>query len=164
VDRISGAPILCNLAGVKSLDELRRLPEEKRGKLRPRLYEIILAMMTERPDTFWLFDGHFCYFDWEGKKFGVRPIQAWDKELMLGIVVLESKPETILARRKKDNRLDRKRDLAFIRKEMKKEAEIARLQAESLHKPLKFLNNNDGEEEKNAETILRLIGEWKEKL
>jgi len=157
VEKMAGTPILCKLAGLKTAEALRRLSEEKREKLRPRMYDIIHETLRQKPDTLWIFDGHFCYFDWNGKEFGTRPIQSWDKELMMGIIVLTARPETILSRRMKDRRPDRKLSLDFIKKEIKKEAEIAKLQAETLEKPLIFIANEDGKAGENAEKILQLI-------
>ena len=157
---MNGLPILCSLANVKTAEELRRLPEEKRKVLRPRMYDIVYLLMKQKPETIWLFDGHFCYFDWYGKRYGVRPIQSWDKELMLGIIVLTAQPETILRRRIKDGRQDRKLDLDFIRKELKKETRIAQSQAKKLRKPIRFIVNEDGNAELNAKEILHLIKKW----
>lgn len=158
---MNGAPILCRLANVETAEELRRLPEEKRKALRPKLYDIIYLLMKQKPETIWLFDGHFCYFDWYGKRYGVRPIQSWDKELILGIIVLTAQPETIARRRMKDGRQDRKLDLDFIRKELKKETRIAQSQAQKLKKPIKFIINEDGDTDLNAKEILYLIKKWR---
>lgn len=157
---MNGVPILCSLANVKTAEELRKLPEEKRKALRPRMYDFVYLLMKQKPEAIWLFDGHFCYLDWCGKRYGVRPIQSWDKELMLGIIVLTAQPETIIRRRIKDGRQDRKLDLDFIRKELKKEAGIAQYQAQKLKKPIKFIINEDGDTDLNARETLYLIKKW----
>lgn len=161
IEKMTSAPILCELAGLKTTGELRRLSEEKREKLRSKMYDIIHDILRQKPDTLWIFDGHFCYFDWSGKKFGVRPIQSWDRELMIGIIVLTARPETILSRRMADKRPDRKLSFNFIKKEIEKEIEIAKFQAASLKKPIIFIANENGEAEENAEKILRLIKKLK---
>lgn len=161
VKKMSGAPILCKLAGLKTAKELRRLSEKEREKLRPKMYDIIYNIVRQSSDILWIFDGHFCYFDWNGKEFGTRPIQSWDKELMIGIVVLTAKPETILLRRIADKRPDRNLNLNFIKREMKMESDIAKLQAKKLRKSLIFITNENGKAEKNAEKILKLIKKLK---
>jgi len=164
VEKMIGLPILCDLADVKTEDELRKLSEERRKKLRPLMYGIIRSRMRQKPDTLWIFDGHFCYFDLDGRKFGVRPIQSWDRELMIGIVVLTAQPKTILKRREKDERIDRKLDIDFIREEIKKETRIAQSQASKLKKPIKFIVNEDGNANMSAKEILHLIKKWKRRL
>jgi len=160
IKKMAGAPILCELAGLKTTEELRRLPEERREKLRPKMYDIIYDILKQEPDILWIFDGHFCYFDWSGKKFSVRSIQSWDKELMAGIVVLTARPETILSRRVADKRLDRKLDIDFIKKEIEKEREAAISQSAELNKPIVFLVNENGDAEKIAKNIIQLTREW----
>jgi len=160
---ITGAPILRKLAQLKNIEELRQLSEEERKRLRPKMYNIIYSILKKNPNTFWIFDGHFCYFDWNGKKFGIRSIQSWDKKLMTGIIILIAKPKTILLRRIKDKRPDRKLTLNFIKKELKKESEIAKLQAIKLQKPLIFIANENGEAEKNSEKILQFIKKLRQK-
>ena len=156
MEKIKGAPILCELAGVTTVAELRALPESVRRALRPemnrRLYEL------DRADfgTIRLADGHFVYFDVEGKEYGVRQIQPWDKEQTIAIAVIIANPNSILSRRLKDvsDRPDRKHDINFLIQEQKMEIDVAVSQAKELNIPFCFIRNEGNEAPTAAETLL----------
>lgn len=80
IEIVTGAPILCELADLATVAELRALPESVRRALRPEMNRRLYELDRMDPDIIWLADGHFVYFDVEGKKYGVRQIQPWDKE------------------------------------------------------------------------------------
>src|SRR3990167_7704432 len=85
---IKGTPILCELAGVATVAELRALPESVRRALRPEMNRRLYELDRADPETIRLADGHFVYFDIEGKECGVRQIQPWDKEQTIAIAVI----------------------------------------------------------------------------
>jgi adenylate kinase len=155
MEKIRGAPILCELAGVSTDAELRDLPESMRRALRPemnrRLYELDRADF----ETIRLADGHFVYFDIEGKDYGVREIQEWDEGQMIAIAVIVASPNTVLRRRSKDanDRRDRKHDLNFLLREQKMEIDVAASQAMELSIPFCFISN-DGNENPTASEML----------
>jgi adenylate kinase len=155
MEKIKGTPILCELAKVSTVAELRALPENIRRTLRPemnrRLYEIDRA----DPKTIRLADGHFVYFDVEGKKYGTRQIQPWDKEQMIAIAIIIASPNNILNRRSKDanDRPDRKRDINFLVQEQIMEINFAVSQAKKLNIPFCFIRNEGNEIPTSAKTL-----------
>jgi len=116
-----------------------------------RLYELDRA----DPETIRLADGHFVYFDIEGKEYGVRQIQPWDKEQMIAIAIIVASPNTILCRRLQDigDRIDRKLDINFLIQEQKMEIDIAISQAKELGIPFCRIRNEGNENPTAAETL-----------
>ena len=116
-----------------------------------RLYELDRS----DPEVIRLADGHFVYFDIEGKEYGIRQIQPWDKEQMLAIAVVVANQYTILHRRLKDahDRHDRKCDIDFLIQEQKMEVDVAISQAAELGAPLCFLSNEGGESPTASEVL-----------
>ena len=155
IERIQGTPILCELAGVATVAELRALPESVRRELRPEMNRRLYESDRNDPETIGLADGHFVYFDVEGKEYGVRQIQPWDKEQTIAMAVIVADPHTILNRRLKDadNRYDRKRNIDFLIKEQKMEIDIAASQAAELGISL-CLVSNEGRESPSASEML----------
>lgn len=155
METIKGASILCELAGVVTVAELRALPESVRRALRPEMNRRLYELDRRDPETIRLADGHFVYFDIEGKEYGVRQIQPWDKEQMLAIAVIIANPHTILRRRLKDagDRHDRKRNINFLIQEQKMEVNVAASQAVELGIPFCFVSN-DGRESPTASEVL----------
>ncbi len=155
MEKIKGAPILCKLAGVATVAELRALPESVRRGLRPEMNRRLYELDREDPEKICLADGHFVYFDIEGKEYGVRQIQPWDKEQMLAIAVVIANPHTILNRRLKDadDRHDRKRNINFLIQEQKMEVDVAIAQATELGIPFCFVSN-EGCENPTASEML----------
>jgi len=145
IQRIEGISILCKLAGVKTAKELRALPESVRRALRPKMNKYLYELDRTNPEIIRLTDGHFVYFDIEGKEYGIRQIQRWDKKQMIAIAVVVASPKRILERRLKDlrSRPDRKRDINFLIREQKMEIDIARSQAKELGIPFCFICNED---------------------
>jgi len=135
--------------------ELRALPESVRRALRPEMNRRIYELDRADPGTIRLADGHFVYFDVEGKEYGIRQIQPWDKEQMIAIAVVVASPGTILSRRLKeaDDRPDRKLDINFLIKEQKMEIDIAVSQATELSIPFLFICNEGNEDPAAAETL-----------
>ncbi len=148
LERISGLPILLELSGARTAEELRALPENLRHELRPEMYRRLYESDKRDPNTIRLGDGHFCMFDVDGKEYGVREIQPGDNEQMLAFVVLTTKPESILRRRiaEQQNRGDRQLNIDFIITEQRLEIEIARKQALELGIPFIELHNDDEQE------------------
>ena len=143
MEKIKGAPILCELAGVATVAELRALPENVCRALRPEMNQRLYELDRRDPETIRLADGHFIYFDVEGKEYGVRQIQPWDKEQMLAIAVVVANSHTILRRRLKDadDRHDRKCNIDFLIQEQKMEVDVAISQATEIGIPLCFVSN-----------------------
>lgn len=156
---IRGAPILCELAGVSTEEKLRALAEETRRELRPEMYRRIYEMDRKDPGTIRIGDGHFVYFDWEGKRYGTREIQPWDKEQLFAIAVIVASCNTILHRRTKEAaaRPDRKLDLAFIDREQTMELKIARAQASELSIPFALFCNEGSESPKTSVALFAFI-------
>ena len=145
IEKIKGSPILCKLAGVDSVAKLRALPESVRRALRPEMYRQLYELDRRDPETIRLADGHFVYFDVEGKEYGIRQTQPWDKEQLIAIAIIVANPYIILRRRLKDAkyRCDRKLDINFLTREQKMEIDIARSQAKELGIPFCFICNED---------------------
>ncbi len=143
MERIIGTSILCELAGVATVAELRALPESVRRALRPEMYRRLYELDRRDPETIRLADGHFVYFDIEGKDCGIRQIQPWDKEQTVAIAVIIADPYIILRRRLKDagDRPDRKYSIDFIIREQKMEVDVAVSQAMELGIPFCFISN-----------------------
>lgn len=155
MERIIGTSILCELAGVTTVAELRALPEDVRQALRPEMYRRLYELDRRDPETIRLADGHFVYFDVEGKDYGIREIQPWDKGQMLAIAVIVADPYIILHRRLKEagNRPDRKYGVDFIIREQKMEVGTAISQAAELSLPLCFINNEGCANPAASETL-----------
>jgi len=152
---IKGTPILCELAGVATVAELRALPESVRRALRPEMNRRLYELDRADPETIRLADGHFVYFDIEGKECGVRQIQPWDKEQTIAVAVIVANFNTILNRRLKDagDRPDRKYDINLLIQEQKMEIDIAVSQAKELGIPFCFIRNEGSENPTAAETL-----------
>lgn len=116
-----------------------------------RLYEID----RKDPETIRLADGHFVYFDIEGKEYGIRQIQPWDKEQMIAIAIIIANPHTILHRRFQDahDRPDRKHAIDFLIKEQKMEIEAAISQAAEIGIPICFISSEDHEKPTASEAL-----------
>jgi len=152
---IGGGPILCELAGVANVAELRALPESVRQALRPEMNRRLYELDRANPEIIRLTEGHFIYFDIEGKEYGIRQIQPWDKEQMLAIVIIVANPYTILRRRLKDAyiRYDRKLIIDFLTREHKMEVNAAVSQAVELGIPFCFISNEGHENPTASETL-----------
>lgn len=140
-----GTPIMCELAGVKTVAELRQLPENTRSKLRPLMNERIYGDDRKDPATVRICDGHFCFFDVQGNEHGTRSIQPGDPEQMKGFIIIQASPDTILHRRLSDKsqRSDRQLSTTFIEKELELEEQIASQQAEEQNIPLLHVVNDN---------------------
>lgn len=163
LERIVGTGIMCELAGVSTVEELRQLPEETRRKLRPEMNRRIYEKDRLDPSAIRVCDGHFCFFDIKGEEYGKRQIQPWDKEQVKAIVVVLANPQIILRRRISDGaeRPDRQRDFEFIKKEQQLEVQIATSQAQELGIPIGFLvNGRKRSVTEEAELLLSLIRQW----
>lgn len=147
MEKISGAPIFCKLAGVKTMAEVRILPESLRKKLRPEMNRQLYEIDRNNPRIIRLVDSHFVLFDTEGKEYGTREIQPWDKEQTIAIIVVTANSKTILGRRIQDavNRPDRQKTLISIVQEQELEVKIASTQAKELSIPLCLISNEDAD-------------------
>ncbi len=156
MEKIKGAPILCELADVTTVAELRTLPENVRRTLHPEMNRRLYEINRSDPEIVRLADRHFVYFDIEGKEYEIRQIQPWDKEQMIAIAVIITSPNIILSRRLKDtnDRPDRKYDINFLIIEQKMEIDIAVSQAKELEIPFCFIRNEADKSPTAAETLL----------
>ena len=163
IERTVGTDIMCELAGVSTVDELRRLPEKTRREFRPEMNRRIYEQDRLDPLTIRVCDGHFCFLDVKGEEYGERQIQPWDKEQMKAFVLVLANPQTILQRRVGDGteRPDRQRDLEFVKREQRLEVRIATHQAQELAIPMGFLTNGcERIIAEQAKRLLSLIGQW----
>lgn len=163
LERVTGTAIMCELAEVATIAELRRLPEKTRKKLRPEMNRRLYDIDRMDPSVIRVCDGHFCYFDINGVKYGKRQIQPWDNEQLAGFILILSSPRLILERRlnEKHKRPDRQLGLDFIKKEQYFEIQIAREQAQHLYLPIGYIVNNDiGNISEKAEEMLFFIKKW----
>jgi len=156
VEEINGASILCSLAGVDTIVELRALPESVRRGLRPELNRRLYEIDRRDLQTIRLIDGHFVFFETKGKEYGIREIQPWDKEQTIAIAVIVANPRTILNRRLKavTSRPDRQQDLNFLIREQNMEIQVAGTQAKELDIPICLLSNEDVENLTAPEKLL----------
>lgn len=140
-----GTLIMCELAGVATVEELRRLPESARSALRPIMNERIYYQDRLDPYTVRICDGHFYFYDVTGNEHGTRSIQPGDPEQMKGFILIKASSKNILERRIRDksHRSDRQLNKELIQQEIKMEEAIAKQQAEKLNIPLLFVENND---------------------
>lgn len=144
LERIVGTKILCELAGVLSVEELRKLSETERRKFRFEMNRRIYEMDANDFGTIRVGDGHFVFWDIHGENYGIHQIFPWDKKQTIAIAVIDADEHMILERRKKDfsKRSDRQLNLDFINKERRMEIEIAFSQAKELGIPIKIFENN----------------------
>lgn len=156
MEKIKGVPILCELAGVATVAELRALPENVRRALRPEMNRRLYELDRADPEVIRLADGHFVYFDVEGREYGVRQIQSWDKDQTIAIAVVVASLNSILNRRLTDasGRPDRKLDINFLIREQNMEIDIARSQAKELDIPFCLIRNEGNEIPTAAEALL----------
>lgn len=144
VCRTIGTDIMCELAGVSSVKELRQLPEEIRKSLRPEMNRRVYELDRNDPSTIRLCDGHYCFFDVEGKSYGKREIQPWDQDQLKAMILVFARPQTILTRRTLEQQIrpDRQITLQSIMRELQLEAKTAFEQTNTLLIPLKLLKND----------------------
>lgn len=156
MEEAGGVAILCQIAGVSTVEELRSLPEEVRRKLRPEMEVALRDMDARDPETIRLQDGHFVFFDVAGIEHGVRQVQPWDKERMLGVAVVLASPETVLHRRLRDvpHRSDRQCNLDFIIREQDLETKTAYSQASQIGIPICLVANEGTEVVRASEMLL----------
>ncbi len=138
VIKVEGSSLMCQMAGVSSVAELRAIPEDTRRLLRSRMIDHLYRLDSDDPETVRIGDGHFCYFDMSGESFGVRPISPRDRAQLRSFVLFTAGPKQIKMRRMKDrdSRPDRQFDLKFIRLELMLERTVAQIQAHVLNKRL----------------------------
>lgn len=141
---IYGLPILCKLAGNISAEEFRKLPDRVRDQYRPEMLRRIYERDKNDPSTIRIVDGHFAYFETEGRRgFSTRSVNSEDYERIKAIFIIESNPEEILERRKRDSgeRTDRALDIDYIREQLEIERNEATNQAKKLGIPIVFIDN-----------------------
>lgn len=131
VVKIKGAKYLMNVLGVSSYEDLRQVPEQDRAQARPEMYRRMYEDDRKDPNTIRLRDAHYSLWQ-DGSGFVQFPTLEEDREQMLSMVCLTASEDIILERRRNDGRSDRALDGVVIKRELAKEMEVARKQAESL--------------------------------
>ena len=162
IETTKGLKILCKLVGVKTIKELRFVPEKIKAKFRSEMYCQIYESDKTNIATIKIADGHFCFFDIKEKKYAPRVIQRGDKNQTLFMIVITATPKNILKRRKQDNKLRSDRQLNFnsIKKEQKLELKIASNQAKSIGKPIEILKNREGKLDETINAFIHLIKKY----
>lgn len=140
--RVKGSDLMCQLAGVNNVDELRSLPEEYRSSLRPEMYRLMYKQDKEDPSTIRVRDMHFSLRDGNGI-FVPLPVQDADREQLAMMVLLNPKPDLLLDRRMKDSahRSDRAMCLDDVHKEIRFEMETALNNSRTVGVPICILDN-----------------------
>ncbi|MDP2641462.1 MAG: hypothetical protein Q8P39_02895 [Candidatus Yanofskybacteria bacterium] len=168
IERARTKEVLCELAGVSTVEEYRTLPLNFRKSLYPEMDRRLYAEDQENPATVRLYDGHFYFFDPETGGYQTRTVYPEDKLQLMAIIVLAvANPETLFRRRIQDQsfRLDRQQiSLELLRKEQEMEVKTAATQAEQLGIPFRVLQNEDGETDCVALQLLSFLGEYKWKI
>lgn len=131
VVRVKGAEYLMDILGVSTYEQLREVPEQERAQARPEMYKRMYENDRNDPNTIRLRDAHFSLWQ-DGFGFVDFPALEEDKSQMLSMVCLTAPETTIYERRRNDSRSDRALEIGIIQKELTKELEVAREQANSL--------------------------------
>lgn len=142
VEWVQGSEIMRQLAGLSTIEELRSLSESERAQLRPQMINHLYDLDADDPKTIRLGDGHYCYFDSSGENVGIRPIHARDRQHIRCFAVVTASTRSVQARRFRDQAIrgDRQLDRRLIRHERRLELAVARMQAETLNKPLLIID------------------------
>lgn len=138
--------VLCELAGVKTVEEFRALSEEFRSSLHPKAREILYELDAVDSKTIRIYDSHFCSLDQKGEKFIIRPVHVDDKRRVIGVAILVATPSSVVRRRIKDQsiRADRHQfDVDQIAKEQNKEVQVSTAQAHEIGFPLAIFDNTN---------------------
>lgn len=159
IERATVKEILCDLAGVKTVEEYRCLPEEIRSSLHSEATNRIYEIDCINSKTVRLYDGHFCSLNpYNGNEI-VRPIRFDDRKHLVAIIVLIANPEVIFRRRIFDFNMRKDRhivDVDFITREQQREIEVAQIYERNINIPLYILKNEGNISEINNE-IFNLI-------
>lgn len=144
IARVKGGDYLLKLAGVKTYDELRKMPEEYRASLRPEMYRLMYEEDRKSPEIFRLRDAHFTLLDQESGKTVTFPVFPEDKDQMFSMIVLTADPKVIISRRSLDHdRPDRYLDPKTIEQELEIEIDAAMAQAKEIDIPLSVIDNSE---------------------
>lgn len=138
--------ILRKLAGVKTIEEYRLLPEETRGSFYPEMERRVYQLDRAYPNQLWIHDSHFSFFNRKTSQYNIRPIQLEDYEQLFAIVVVVANPSVICDHRIKDfsTRSDRHlHSVETINERQEYEIKVAYLQAKQLKVPIKILRNDN---------------------
>ncbi len=157
ITRVKGSDIMCKIAGVKNVDQLRSLPEDVRSKIRPKMFEYMYEEDKSDPTTIRVRDMHYSFPDGSGGYVALAP-QRGDTDQLLMMVLLNPSPEVLLDRRVSDQviRDDRNRNLPIIYEELEFEKRTAVSNAEIIGVPL-FICENNTSPDQTATLILRDI-------
>ena len=160
MELINGATILCEFIDATTRSELKILSESERLNLHAKINQRLYEIDRQDPKTIRVADGYFMYFD-PPKLSGcsVRELQPWDKNQILGVVILIAEPYTILCRRMQDirERPDRKCDLEALIQEQNVEIKDVSLQAAKINMLPYFIKNEMTENPTAAEMLCRFI-------
>lgn len=161
IERARTKEVLCELAGVRTVEEYRGLPVEFRKSLYPELDRRLYAEDREGPTAVRLYDGHFYFFDPETGGYQTRTMYPEDKlQLMAIIVLVVADMEVIFRRRSQDQdfRLDRQQlSVDLLHREQEMEVKTASSQATQLRIPFQIFYNEEGEIDNVAKELLAFL-------
>ncbi len=151
---------LCELAGVKTVEEYRALPEQTRSNLYPEMDRRVYESDRQDPSIIRLYDGHFWFFHSQGGLYRARIIHPGDDKQLLAIAVIVADPEVVYNRRLKD--LAIRSDRHWVERdgldwEQRMEVAVASTQAAQLGIPVRIFHNNGGETPKVSELVLSFV-------
>ncbi len=150
---------LCELGGVKTVEEYRLLPEKTRSAFHAGTTERIYQADLEDMNTIRLYDIHLCSCSHCDDSEIIRPFRTDDGSHVVLIITLVARPENVLARKNLDLRIRRDRHITsidFVIKEQRRAIETAEMYSKVLNIPSKIISNNDRLDE-TCFKILRII-------
>lgn len=159
METTKGIELLCDLTGVKTMKDLRSVPEETKRSFRSEMYEQIYE--TDRKDitTIRIADGHFCLFDEKTENCVPCFIQPQNREQLLFFLVIIANPKSILRMITNDklSRPDRSLDIDFIERNQEIEVKTAFNQAQEIGIPIEILENKEGDIMETVSAFIDLI-------
>lgn len=156
---------LRDLAGVKSVKEYRKLPEDLRYSLHQKAIKIIYEEDLKNSRIVYLYDGRFSLLNRKCGNEEMRLIQKDDFDHLIAVIVLTASPDTILARRIIDSKIRKDRhidDVCFMKKRQCNEIKAAQIYSKVLGIPLNIVQN-EGEilmVAKKVADIIKNIMKW----
>lgn len=141
---------LCELGGVKTVEEYRLLPEKTRSSLHTGTTERIYMADLEDVNIVRLYDIHLCSCSHCDDSEIIRPFRADDGKHIVLIITLVARPENVLVHKNLDLRIRGDRHITsidFVVKEQRRAIETAEMYSKVLNIPAKIVSNNGGLDE-----------------
>lgn len=166
IELTRGLELLCKLVGVKTVEELRFVPEETKAKFRPQMYKQMYKIDRKDITTIRISDGHFCFFDQKTKQYIPRETRPEEKEQILFFLVIVADEKDILERRKRDKiiRPDRSLNIDLIEEEQKLELKTAFKQSNELLVPIEIIENREGKMNDAVNKFVDLINKYRPRI